>query len=52
MSESFLRLVLVIVSYAVCFGVVAWFALLNASNRQLVKAYATSKWGKLTQWLR
>ncbi len=52
MPESFLRLVLVIVSYVVCFGVVAWFALLNAANRQLVVAFALSKWGKVTQWIR
>ncbi len=52
MPESFLRLVLVIVSYVACFGVVAWFALLNASNRQLVKAYAASQLKRISSFHR
>ena len=56
MPESFLRLVIVIVAYAVCFALVAWHTLLNASNRQLVRSYALSKAARLksmaTAWRR
>ena len=56
LPESFLRLVIVIVAYALCFALVAWHTLLNASNRQLVRSYALSKAVRLksmaTAWRR
>ncbi len=47
MEETFLRLVLVVVSYLLCFGGVAWLVLLNTANRQLVKGYLLSRLGKI-----